>query len=206
MKKHFHPRLEIGRILETAIEELKEKNIVPDTITFAGNGEPTMHPEFAGIIDDTIYIRNKLLPRTRIAVLTNAVMLNKTEVVSALKKADMRILKLDAGTEQMFQKINQPMARRSLRWIVEHLKYFNNDLIIQTLFVRGNCNGKFVDNTTEEEVNAWLALIKEINPKKVMIYSIDRIPAQQGLEKIPLEKLNEIAAKVTELGVNAMVS
>ena len=205
-KKYFHPRAEVSKSLEETLIRLKTQNIIPDAITFAGNGEPTMHPDFLKIINDTIYIRNKYFPETKIVVLTNAVMLNKIEVVEALKKADMRILKLDAGTEDTFQKINQPIARRSLRWIVDHLKYFKNDLIVQTLFVKGNCKGKYVDNTTDDEINAWLELIKEINPKQVMIYSIDRTTAERGLEKISFEKLSEIALKVTEMGIDAMVS
>lgn len=201
----FIPADEVKEALMLALTELAEKNIVPDTITFAGNGEPTMHPDFSKIVKDTIKLRNKFFPASKIAVLTNATMLNKKSVVDALKKVDLRILKLDAGTEEMFNKLNIPNSRRTLRWVVNHLKYFKGDLIVQTMFLKGTSGGVYIDNTTDENVKAWLNLLQEIMPKQVMLYSIDRETAEKGLEKISEEKLNEIAAKVNELGIKTAV-
>jgi wyosine [tRNA(Phe)-imidazoG37] synthetase (radical SAM superfamily) len=192
--------------LENSLIQLQLRGITPDVITFAGNGEPTIHPEFHGIIDNTIILRNKYFPNAKVAVLTNATMLNKKNVVDALKKADLRILKLDAGTEEIFQNINQPNSHRSLQWIVDHLQYFNGDLIIQTMFLKGEHNGISIDNTTEANINAWLKLLKTIGPKQVMLYSIDRASAAKKLEKIPQEKLYEIAKRVNELGIGTTVS
>lgn len=202
----FNSRLDVKKSLEAALIDLKLKNISPDAITFAGNGEPTMHPEFAEIVDDTIELRNKHFPNAKVIVLTNATMLNRKEVVDALKKADGRILKLDAGSEELFKAINQPHSKRSLNWIVDHLHYFKGDLTIQSMFLKGLCKGVMIDNSSDENVAAWLELLKIIKPNFVMIYSIDRATAEKGLEKIPTERLNEIAAKVNELGINTMVS
>lgn len=205
-KLKFHPSSEIKSELEEALIRLKKENISPDTITFAGNGEPTMHPEFHKIMDDTILLRDIYFPNTKIAVLTNAVLLNNQRIVDALKRADLCILKLDAGTENFFQKINQPIAKRSLRWIVDHLHYFKNNLIIQTMFVKGEYNGVQIDNTTDKEVNEWLKLIQEINPKIVMLYSLDRATPVKMLRRIPLEKLKEIALNVNKIGIKTIVS
>ncbi len=204
--KTFHSRNEVKANLNDSLIHLKEQKISLDTITFAGNGEPTMHPEFAKIIDDTIEARNKYFPNTKIAVLTNATMLNRKHVVDALRKVDLKILKLDAGTEELFQKINQPPSRRSLSWIVDHLQHFDKNLIVQSMFLKGSHKGVFIDNTTDENVNAWLKLLEIIKPQQVMLYSIDRATAEKGLEKIPEEKLFEIAAKVNRLGIATIVS
>lgn len=202
----FSSRDEIRKCLEEALVELKSKSIFPDAITFAGNGEPTMHPEFSKIVDDTLELRNKYFPATKVAVLTNATMLNRKNIVDALKKVDLRILKLDAGTEDLFQKINQPHSRRSLNWIIDHLQYFNGNMTVQSMFVKGMHNGTFIDNTSETNVNAWLEVLKKLRPKQVMIYSIDRATAEKGLEKISDEKLREIGMKVNELGIRSIVS
>lgn len=205
-KVKFHSRRDVEKNLKEALICLKDNSISIDTITFAGNGEPTMHPEFHKIMEDTILLRNSYFPDTKIAVLTNAVMLNLSKIVNALKRADLRILKLDAGTEEMFQKINQPVARRSLRWIVDHLHYFKGNLIVQTLFLKGEHNGIHIDNTTDKEVNEWLKLIQEIHPGTVMLYSLDRTTPAKNLEKIPAEKLKEIAMSVNNMGINTIVS
>lgn len=205
-KAKFHTSSEIKNELEEVLIRLQKENFSLDTITFAGNGEPTIHPDFDKIMDNTILLRDLYFPNTKIAVLTNATLLNNQRIVEALKRADLRILKLDAGTENFFQKINQPVAKRSLRWIVDHLHYFKNNLIIQTMFVKGEYNGVQIDNTTDKEVNEWLKLIQEINPKIVMLYSLDRATPVKMLRRIPLEKLKEIAMNVNKIGIKTIVS
>lgn len=202
----FHSRNDVKRNLDEKLMELKSKNITPDAITFAGNGEPSMHPKFSEIIDDTIELRNKYFPKSKIVVLTNATMLNRKHVVEALKKADLRILKLDAGTEELFEQINQPHSHKGLNFIVEHLQHFNGDLTVQTMFLKGMVNGVRIDSTSDVNVNAWLELLKKIKPKQVMLYSIDRATAGKGLEKISTEKLKEIEMRVKELGIETLVS
>lgn len=204
-KKHFHSRAEVFHDLEEALVELKNKKTNIDAITFAGNGEPAMHPQFDKIIDDVIDLRNRYFKKAKVAVLSNAAFLNNQKVVDALMKVDLPILKLDAGNEETFKEINRPLARRSLRWIVDHIQYFKGKLIIQSMFLKGNYEGKIIDNSTDKEVSAWLELIKEIRPLQVMIYSLDRETPMKGLEKIPVSRLEEIARKVEATGIKTMV-
>ena len=195
----------IRQSLEKKLSEMKENNELPDAISFAGNGEPTLHPDFAEIIDITIELRNKYSPKSKIAVLSNASMLDDQSVVEALKKIDMNILKLDAGIEATFRSINKPQKNISISEIIKNLKQFSSNLIIQTLFIRGEYNGKKFDNTTENEVNEWLKYIKELNPELVMIYPIARETPISSLEKISLKELEAIAEKLMNIGVKAEV-
>ncbi|HRY31767.1 MAG TPA: radical SAM protein [Bacteroidales bacterium] len=193
----------IFSLLEKRIQELKTEGITPHSLTLAGNGEPTTHPEFPAIVDGIIAIRNELLPRTRISVLSNASMLRVPGIMEALKKLDNNIQKLDAGTEEMFRLINQSKIKTSLREIVDNLKKFEGKVTIQTLFIRGSIDGITFDNTTEEEVAAWLTFIREINPKRVMLYSIERKTPLPGLLKVSKSELARIAAQVEKTGICA---
>ena len=191
--------------LEDKLKELQGTVNEPDAITFAGNGEPTIHPHFAGIIDDTIEARNLYAPKAAISILSNASMLHKPSVVEALKKVDKNIQKLDSGIESTFQTINQASNGLTLDKIIGNLIAFEGKLIIQTLFVRGEYNGKVIDNTTKEEIEAWLKVLVKIDPEYVMIYPIDRGTPAKGLEKIPEKELKMIAEKVEELGISTKV-
>lgn len=186
---------------------MDNESLNPDVITFAGNGEPTLHPEFAGIIDDTIQIRNELCPNARIAVLSNSTMLHKASVVEALKKVDDNILKLDSGITETILLLDQPIGKFDLLKVISQLKQFEGELIIQTMFVRGKFNGQIIDNTTESELKAWKNLLNEIRPKSVMIYTFARDTPTKELRKIPIEELKSIAASVKEeLGLNVQVN
>lgn len=191
--------------LEEKLKEMASREQAPDAITFAGNGEPTIHPQFPEIMEDVVRLRDQYFPEARVTVLSNASTLQKPAVFNALKKTGDSILKLDAGTEETFQLINDPKSKTTLRSIVDKLKEFNGMLIIQSLFLRGKVDGKTVDNTTEEEVNHWLELLKEINPKYVMIYPIDRPTPNNTLEKISFDELKIIAEKVENAGIRAQV-
>lgn len=201
----FYPRKAIHQTMEKRFGELKEKGILPDNITFAGNGEPTLHPEFAGIIDDTIALRNRFFPDSKITVLSNAATLQDASIEKALNKVDNNVLKLDAGTEEFFQLINNPPGRITLEQVVRNLKRFNGNIIIQSLFLRGNINGKYFNSASDEHVNAWVEHLREISPKLVMIYPIDRAAPITGLEKLSPEELDQIARKVNELGIKTDV-
>lgn len=199
-KIEFPPAILVRQYLEKKLREMKENNSLPEAISFAGNGEPTLHPEFAEVIDYTIALRNKYSPHSKIAVLSNSTMLHLPEVVGALKKIELNLMKLDAGTEETFRALNNPQVDITLDEIIQNLKKFQSKLIIQTLFVRGNYNEKIIDNTTREEVNLWLEHLKEINPERVMIYPIARGTPVRGLEKISLKELNTIAKRVKKIG------
>lgn len=198
-------REELRTKLTNKLKTLKGTVNEPDTITFAGNGEPTIHPDFRGIIDDTIKIRDKYAPKAQICVLSNASMLRKPKVVEALKKIELNIQKLDSGIENTFNLINQSAKGLSFDKIVDGLLAFEGKLIVQTLFLRGEYNGHFIDNTTPEEIDAWLTIVKKIKPEYVMIYPIDRGTPAKDLQKIPEEQLNEIAAQVEKEGIKTKV-
>ena len=197
----------VAQALEAKLQELKATGITPDVITFSGNGEPTLHPEFEKIINDTIELRNKYFPEAKISVLSNSTMIDKESVFRALNKGDNNILKLDSVFDDKVKLIDQPLQPSfSIAKLIENLKRFEGNLIIQTIFLKGTHNGRCVDNTDDEEVNAWIEILKEINPKQVMIYTIDRATPEKNLQKVSLEELNIIAGKLKKAGFDVNVS
>jgi wyosine [tRNA(Phe)-imidazoG37] synthetase (radical SAM superfamily) len=196
---------EIEERLETVLKQRKKENKPIDSITFAGNGEPTLHPNFSEIIEETIRLRNLYFPEAIITVLSNASLIHNTEIIHALLKVDKNILKLDAGTETTFQAINQPNGNLKLNDVVNYLKKFDGKLIVQTLFVQGFNQHHGIDNTTEEEVTAWLKQLEKINPKSVILYPIERETPENSISKVDIQILNGIADKVQSIGFKTEV-
>lgn len=206
-QKLLPPREAVREALEHKLAEMAEKGAAPDVISFAGNGEPTMHPAFAGIIDDTIALRDRYFPQAKVSVFTNATMLGHEDVFRALCKADNNILKLDSALDSRIRRINAPNAPSfSFASLKEQLLRFKGDLIIQTMFLKGIAKGVEADNTSEPEIEAWLEALKEIKPRLVMIYTIDRDTAIPGLMKAPGALLDEIAGRARAEGFNVQVS
>lgn len=205
-KRRFNSRDDVREMLDTTLAKMVGEGTPPDVITFAGNGEPTLHPEFEQIINDTIALRDKHCPSAKVSVLSNATQIHRDDVRRALLRVDNNILKLDSAFNETVQLINKPQGAYTVERTVELLKMFNGELIVQTMFLRGEYLGKRVDNTTDEEVEAWLRLIKEIAPKQVMVYSLDRDTPCQTLEKVEKEELRAIAARVEELGIKCQVA
>ncbi|MGZ3862095.1 MAG: radical SAM protein [Bacteroidia bacterium] len=201
----YLPPEEITSAMKERFKEIAAGNKHIDSITFAGNGEPTMHPQFAEIMDNTVSLRNQFLPGVKITVLSNAALLGKEKVFNALLKADLPVLKLDAGTNEMFRRIDKPLSSKNIDWYISNLKKFNGKLAVQTLFLQGEYERKTVDNTTPEEITAWIMALKEINPKQVMIYTLDRETPAQNLHKVSSEKLQEICNRAKQEGINAVV-
>ena len=201
----FPDRQLVYEFLEQWLKEMVEEDYLPDALTFAGNGEPTLHPEFAGIVDDTIVLRDKYIPAAKASVLSNASMIHDPNIFRALLNLDNNILKLDAGSERIFRLMNNPLLPVKLYDLIRDLKKFEGKLIIQSMFLRGYFKDQPVDNTKEEELVQWLNHIKEINPKMVMIYPIARATPVHTLEKIPFFELEEIAKKVREAGIEVQV-
>jgi wyosine [tRNA(Phe)-imidazoG37] synthetase (radical SAM superfamily) len=200
-------RSEVYEALASRLQEMKVRDQKPDVITFAGNGEPTLHPDFRGIIDDSIILRNRFFPDTKIAVLSNSTTITNPSVRDALLKVDMNILKLDSAFDLTIKIHNQPKVNVRVDELIENLKKFNGKLIIQTLFLRGNSKGKEIDNTTPEEIEAWLTALEKIRPSEVMIYTFSRdTPEGDKLKKVPVEELKLIAKKVEKLGIHTQVS
>jgi len=203
-KALFNSPAEIREELEKTLIHLKEQGIVPDSITFAGNGEPTIHPQFDQIIDDTIALRDIYFPQARVTVLSNSTMLSDEKVLKSLMKT-YNIMKLDAGSEHTFRLLNKPRIKTTLNEIIEGLKKFNGNLVIQTMFIRGKIGEEIIDNTTGAELESLLQHIVSINPKEVMIYSLDRKPPVADLEKISREELETIAEKIRQLNFKCSV-
>lgn len=205
-KAELPSRTTVAQKLEEQLLLMKKTGKLPDVITFAGNGEPTLHPEFAEIIDDTIRLRNRLAPACKIAVLTNSTMINRETVFQALLKVDDNILKLDSAIQETVERLDCPMGNFHLDQVMGHLTRFGKQAIIQTMFVRGTHKSQQIDNTTEKEVTAWLEAIKAIQPRQVTIYTIARDTPAAGLVKVPLKELNRIAGFVREAGIDVQVS
>jgi wyosine [tRNA(Phe)-imidazoG37] synthetase (radical SAM superfamily) len=201
-------RKEVYEALDSKLAEMKASDQKPDVITYAGNGEPTLHPGFPGIIDDSITLRNKYFPDARIAVLSNSTTITDPMVKAALLKVDMNILKLDSAFDSTICIHNQPASKVNVKDLINNLAGFNGKLIIQTLFIRGKYNGTGIDNTTPEELDAWLKAIDKIRPSEVMIYTISRDTPPEGGEliKVPAKELREIASMVERLGIKTQVS
>jgi wyosine [tRNA(Phe)-imidazoG37] synthetase (radical SAM superfamily) len=198
-------RGEVAGFLEQRLQELADEDYLPDALTYAGNGEPTLHPDFAGIVDDTIELRDRYVPDAKVTVLSNSSMIHVPAVFRALNHLDNNILKLDAGSERMFRLINGPVSPVSFEELVSNLRKFNGNVVIQSMFLRGMFKGELVDNTTPEETALWIEHLKAIRPKEVMIYPIARATPVHNLEKIPAEELEVIAAKVRSAGLRVQV-
>ena len=205
-KEGFHQPQVVESALESKLQQMAADGALPDVITFAGNGEPTLHPDFEQIIDLTIRLRDKYAPKAKISVLSNATQLHRADVVRALERVDNNILKIDSLVESMAQLINKPCCRYSVASVVEQLKQFKGRVIVQTMFLRGEYEGQVFDNTTPEQVALWLEALKQIAPQGVMIYSIARDTPCKTLQKVKREELELIAQKVRELGLSCSVA
>lgn len=205
-KRRFNSRDDVREMLAQTLERMVADGTPPDVITFAGNGEPTLHPDFEAIIDDTIVMRDKYCPSAKVSVLSNATQIHREDVRRALLRVDNNILKLDSAFDATVQLMNKPQGKYTVRDTVERLKQFEGNLIVQTMFLRGEYLGQTVDNTTEEEVSAWLDLIKEIAPKQVMVYSLDRDTPCQTITKVEKDDLRAIAQRVEALGISCSVA
>lgn len=189
-------REEVARQLGEKLAQMSAENAPLDVITFSGNGEPTMHPDFEGIIDDTIELRNRFYPEAKVSVLSNATRLDRPDVVEALKKVDNNILKLDSAFDSTVRILDRPVSPAySVADVVERMKQFGGQCIVQTMILRGEHEGMTVDNTTDREIDALIAAVKEIAPKEIMLYSIDRKTPAEHLVKVEKDELERIAER-----------
>lgn len=200
-------RESVKKKLKAKLKDMSEKGEQLDVITFSGNGEPTVHPFFKEIVADALRLRNTYFPNVKVSVLSNATFLNNKKVAEALRTVDNCILKLDSAKDLTVYLINAPVNHNfTAGSTISDLKEFGDKCIIQTMFLRGEHNGKRVDNTTDEEIEALIEAYKEIQPKEVMIYSIDRETPESNLEKVPIEELNSIADKIKAAGIKVQAN
>ena len=200
-------REKVAQELKEKLKSMTELGEPLDVITFSGNGEPTIHPQFAEIIDDTIALRDKYFPQVKISVLSNSTRLGDEAVVAALHKVDNNILKLDSAVNETMRLIDQPTSPSfTCEKVVEQIAQFGGQCVVQTMFLRGEHDGQRIDNTTAQEVEALIEAYKQIDPRQVMIYSIDRKTPEQQLEKVSREELEVIASQLRAEGFDVMVS
>lgn len=202
-----HPVLPTRKQVNEALtSQLSTLNTPLDVITFSGNGEPTLHPEFLGIIEDTCALRDQYCPNAKISVFSNSTQLGRPEVIEALRLCDNRILKLDSAIDATMQLIDQPVnPNLTVEQIAQWLSLFEGDFTLQTCFLRGEYHGQIIDNTTPAELSAWYAMIKRLHPKQVMIYVIDRATPLQTLSKVPASEMEAIAEPLRQQGIDVIV-
>ena len=204
-KSGLPSREKVREDLEKKLSDMHYNGDSLDVITFSGNGEPTLHPDFAGVIDDTLALRDRFYPDAKVSVLTNSTRIFDPAVAEALKKVDNNILKLDSAINPTMRLIDAPVSKEfTVERVVEALKQFKGTGVIQTMLLRGEHNGQHVDNTTPEEVDALIKAYKEIAPKEVMLYSLDRSTPEEKLKKVEKEDLDRIADQVREAGINVI--
>mgnify|MGYP003477325848 FL=1 len=204
----LHPNLPTREEVRIALESQLSIAVEPiDVITFSGNGEPTLHPDFLGIIQDTCALRDQYCPKAKVSVLSNSTQLGRTDVIEALRLCDNRILKLDSAIDATMRLIDKPVnAQLTVKQIAQWLSIFDGDFTLQTCFLRGEYQGQTIDNTTPEELTAWYEMVDYLHPKQVMIYVIDRVTPLETLEKIPAETMEKIAIPLREKGIDVIVS
>lgn len=198
----FPSRLQVRALLERKLLQLRQEGTTPDVLTFSGNGEPTLHPEFEGIVDDVIELRDRYFPDAKISVLSNSTMLHKPGVCRALRKVDNNILKLDSAIDSTIMALDRPASGCcNAADTIERIASFGRQAIVQTMFLRGEYNGIEIDNTTRPELEALARAYLRINPAEVMIYSIDRKTPAENLVKIEKEELEQIAGYFRNQGI-----
>ncbi len=205
-KSPMPTRQEVAKALEEKLMEMNLRGEQPDVLTFAGNGEPTIHPHFKDIIDDTIGLRDRLCPNAKVSVLTNATLITRDSVFEALKKVDNNILKLDTVDSNYISVVDRPTGKYDLQAIIGRMKAFGGKAVIQTMFLKGEIDGMNIDNTGDCYVMPWIAAVKEIAPREVMIYTIDRETPISGLQKATHEELDRIVALLAKEGIKATAS
>lgn len=197
---------------ETVFEQMSEKfaqlhaeGTPVDTITFSGNGEPTLHPDFPEIIDFTIGMRDRYFPNAAVSVLSNATMTGRPEIRAALMKVNNPILKIDSGLEEYIHLVDNPVGQYSLAGTIENLRHFNGNFILQTMFLKGIVNGRRIDLTCPESTRPWVDIVLDLRPREVMMYTLDRETPATGLEKVTVGEMEKIAAPIKAAGITVQI-
>ena len=199
-------RQEVATALEQRLQQMTAEGRLPDVLTFAGNGEPTCHPQFPEIIGDTLLLRERYCPEAKVSVLSNSTLIHRQQVHDALMCVDNNILKLDTVSPDYIRRVDHPSGSYDVKQVIERMKAFNGHIIIQTMFMQGDCNGESVDNTGDDYVLPWLDAVSNIGPQQVMVYTIDRETPTRGLLKATHEQLDRIAVLVRQRGIPCSVS
>ena len=186
----------VHEALESKLQQGRVNNVPIDSITFSGDGEPTINPEFPQIIDDTIRLRNQYYPNSKITVLSNATMVHKPEVFNALRRVDNPTMKIDAPTNELIEKINHPAPGYDIHRVVEALKQFKGDFILQTMFLKS----KDFDSSSSEVLDGWMDIVRMLKPREIMVYTIDRPTPEEGLQKFTVEEMRALVLPLISEG------
>lgn len=192
---------ELRSELERVLADCLEKGVRIDSITFSGDGEPTLNPHFPEMIDITLELRDKYFPDSMVSVLSNATLISRPGVREALMRVDNPILKLDAGIDSLALKMNQPSGHYSVRETVEAMKSFNGNFVLQTMFLKG----PGINSLAADNLEAWRNIVRELRPREVMMYTLDRPAPAEGLEKVPVESMEEAATPLIQEGFKVQI-
>ncbi len=187
--------------LRSKLITLREEGTHLDSITFSGDGEPTVNPHFPEIISDTIALRDELCPDAKITVLSNATMAHVPAVFEALTKVDRAVMKIDAPTNELIARINHPAPGYDLERVIKSLEKFNGDFVLQTMFLRSND----FDSASPEVNRGWLEIVRHLRPRTVMAYTIDRPTPQEGLVKFTVEEMQALVQPLIDEGFNVQI-
>ena len=186
----------VRKALETKLQQCQKNGVNIDSITFSGDGEPTINPEFPQIIDNTIRLRDQYYPNSKITVLSNATMVHKPKVFNALRKVDNPTMKIDAPTNEWIEKINHPAPGYDIHRVVEALKQFDGDFILQTMFLKS----KNFDSSSAEILNGWMDIVRQLKPREIMVYTIDRPTPEEGLQKFTVDEMRAFVQPLIDEG------
>lgn len=197
-----YPRLdEVKTALEKRLSELAADGVPVDSITFSGNGEPTMNPDFVQIVDATLALRGQFYPGAKVSVLSNATLAWRDDIFAALSKVDNPIMKLDAGTSELVVAVNKPVGTYDIDKVVDSLRRFDGDFVLQTMFLR---SGSF-DTTEAAALNRWMDIVRELSPREVMIYTIDRETPDKTLRKYTVEQMRAFVQPLLNEGFKIQI-
>ena len=189
--------------LENMLEHLRRQEVKVDSITFSGDGEPTLNPEFPQIIDDTLALRDKLAPTAKVSVLSNATRVHLPQIFNALCKVDNPIMKIDAPTNELIARINKPAPGYDIARVVEALKQFKGNFILQTCMLRSK---EFdFDSSRPEVLDGWMEIVRQLRPREIMVYTIDRPTPAQGLEKFTVEEMTALVQPLIDEGFKLQI-
>ena len=182
--------------LERMLKKLAAEGTPVDSITFSGDGEPTLNPEFPQIIDDTLRLRNQYYPQAKVSVLSNATRVHIPEIFNALRKVDNPIMKIDAPTNELIAKINMPAPGYDIARVIEALKQFEGNFVLQTCMLRGNS----FDSASPEVILPMMDIVRMLRPREWMVYTIDRATPMQGLEKFSPQEMKALVQQIIDEG------
>ncbi|MCQ2139311.1 MAG: radical SAM protein [Bacteroidales bacterium] len=192
---------DLRKALESKLKECAENSTPIDSITFSGDGEPTLNPDFAEIIDITLELRDKYYPKAVVSVLSNATRIGRDDVFNALRKVDNPILKIDAPTEELAKRINRPACDYWVSQVVEDLRKFEGDFVLQTMFLKSDD----FDSSSPEVLEGWMKIVRDLHPREVMVYTIDRETPQKGLQKFTVAQMRELVQPLVDEGFNIQI-